>query len=280
MRIFLETSSPPSKAVRIEALAGQNIRIGREQSDGFAFPEDSFMSRAHFELIWLGAACYLKDLGSGNGTFLNGERIIASAILKDGDRIRAGQTEFLVRLEQLPQPQQGLLPLLRQSEPLFALLDAAREPDIPELLKASGEQFQSLYSGEKGEELAPFGPFLVALPPQSVLLKRLVEDGWGKSWAIYLTCQEQFDQVRKHFRHFLMVELKNGQQAYFRFYDPRVMRAFLPTCSSEETNQLFGPVTCYLMEAAQPDSLLQFTNSGQGVSQLTLPLLVSHEVAA
>jgi hypothetical protein len=79
-------------------------------------------------------------------------------------------------------------------------------------------------------------------------------------------------EVRKHFRHFLMVKLADGRDAYFRFYDPRVLRAYLPSCNAAEAAQFFGPVRRYLVEATGAEPLLQFTDTGRGAGREALPL--------
>lgn len=68
------------------------------------------------------------------------------------------------------------------------------------------------------------------------------------------------------------MRLPEGREVYFRYYDPRVLRLFLPTCTPEEINTFFGPVACFLMEAEEPDILLQFMNHGQGAEKVSLPL--------
>ena len=97
------------------------------------------------------------------------------------------------------------------------------------------------------------------------MLDTLVQQGWGKNWGVYLTCDQPPDVVRKHFRHFLMVVLPDGKQAYFRFYDPRVLRVFLPTCAEQEANLFFGPVRRYVVEDDQAEGLLSFSNTGHGI---------------
>jgi hypothetical protein len=157
---------------------------------------------------------------------------------------------------------------------LFALLDAARSPRVLELLRGSGEEHQSLYEGPKGEELADWAPYAVRLPAPSRLLETLVREGWGESWGIYFTSRKTLAEVRKHFRHFLMVKLAEGRDAYFRFYDPRVLRVYLPSCNTAEAAQFFGPVRDYLMEAKESDTLLQFMNTGRGAAREALFLAV------
>jgi len=169
--------------------------------------------------------------------------------------------------------QRRLLDILRnQPEPLFALLDAARDDRVLDLLRNSGEQYQSLYEGKQGEELASFAPYLVQLPKDSRLLMTLVQEGWGKSWAVYLTCSKPVTDIRKHFRHFLIVQTEDGRELYFRFYDPRVLRLFLPTCTADESNSFFGPVRSYLLEGEERHILLQFTSRGQGSPAKVLTL--------
>jgi hypothetical protein len=58
------------------------------------------VSRTH-GLIWLEAgSAWVADLGSSNGTFLNGEAVAAPAAIVDGDRIAFGETEFVYRTPQ------------------------------------------------------------------------------------------------------------------------------------------------------------------------------------
>jgi hypothetical protein len=45
----------------------------------------------------------------------------------------------------------------------------------------------------------------------------------------------------------------------FRFYDPRVLRRFLPLCTSDELRRFFGPIESFLIETAEADALIRFT---------------------
>lgn len=158
-----------------------------------------------------------------------------------------------------------LLRLLgNQPEPLLALLDATHERKVLELLSNSGEEFQSLY---KDAGSAAIAPHLVRLPPQSQLLKQMVQEGWGRSWGVYLTCRLPLAQLRDYFRQVLMVSLPDGVELFSRFYDPRFFRAFLETCTAAEADKFFGHISSYLMEAERPEILLQFTWTSRGVEK-------------
>ncbi|MBY6411901.1 DUF3662 domain-containing protein [Rhodococcus sp. BP-252] len=74
---------------------GQNI-IGRGQDAQFRLP-DTGVSRRHVEIRWDGRVAMLSDLGSTNGTTVNGAPV-QDWQLADGDVIRAGHSEILVRI--------------------------------------------------------------------------------------------------------------------------------------------------------------------------------------
>ena len=128
-----------------------------------------------------------------------------------------------------------------------------------------GAQYESLFEGWSKPQLALFAPYLVSLPPWSKLLGTLVTKGWGKSWGVYLTSHVAFAEVRHHFRHFLMVNMPDGKQVYFRFYDPRVLRVYLPTCTPEEIGYFFGPVSRFATEDEKPETLLEFVRRETGM---------------
>jgi len=209
-----------------------------------------------------------------------------------------------------PSLQDRLLGVLRADfQPLYAILDAARSPDIYKLLAEAkeearksweaqnpsaagptsqppaagmlegGARFESLYEGWSKAQLALFAPYLVSLPPRLKLLEELVSKGWGKSWGIYLTCNLPFHEVRHHFRQFLILNMPDGDPVYFRFYDPRVLRAYLPTCRPEEISQFFGPVWRFAAEDEKPESLLEFVRQGTGMKSNIWHLAPSETLA-
>jgi pSer/pThr/pTyr-binding forkhead associated (FHA) protein len=65
--------------------------IGRSDTAHLYLPEDKFFSRHHCLLEIAPPRCFLRDLGSTNGTFVNGRKV-QEAFLRSGDRIQGGQT--------------------------------------------------------------------------------------------------------------------------------------------------------------------------------------------
>lgn len=289
MVVFLEVRSGSQTGNRIRLNPGQLLRIGRTKASDFAFADDPHMSGAHFTIEATNDdnGCRLVDLSSRNGSWVNGQRV-STAVLANGDTVVAGETKFAVTIESIDAaetavfaaqsgiadtPQDRLLALFREDfQPLYAVLDAARDIRILALLLHHKEECQSLYEGEQGAKLAQVAPYLVRLQKESKLLEALVKEGWGKSWGIYLTSPSDLQEVRRHFRHFLEVKLPSGEQVYFRFYDPRVMRVFLPTCTPEDVTQFFGPIQNYLVEDENPKKLFRFVNTGKGSERMTIAL--------
>ncbi len=71
--------------------------IGRTSDSHLYLPDDRFFSRHHCLLEISPPRCLLRDLGSTNGTFVNGKRV-ATAALENGDKIQGGETVLLVEV--------------------------------------------------------------------------------------------------------------------------------------------------------------------------------------
>ncbi len=75
------------------ALRGERVVAGRLATSGIRLA-DANVSREHAAFIREGAGWAIEDLGSTNGTYLNGERI-SHARLRDGDTISLGASELI-----------------------------------------------------------------------------------------------------------------------------------------------------------------------------------------
>lgn len=73
---------------------GQEITVGRTTSCTITIPDDSFVSQLHARVYALDGIAYAEDLGSTNGTYLNGKRLIAPQQMVKGDRLQIGNTIF------------------------------------------------------------------------------------------------------------------------------------------------------------------------------------------
>lgn len=88
LQIFLAEESPST-----HDLTEEKITIGRLADNTLQISDDSVSSH-HAELVLENGEYHLHDLGSTNGTFINGEAV-TDAILKDGDQLRIGKIDTI-----------------------------------------------------------------------------------------------------------------------------------------------------------------------------------------
>ena len=76
-------------------ISSKIVRIGRDSNNDLQL-HDSEVSRFHVELQLEGDGFKVVDLGSSNGTFLNGDRITSAAV-SSGDRVQLGKTHLVIK---------------------------------------------------------------------------------------------------------------------------------------------------------------------------------------
>lgn len=130
----------------------------------------------------------------------------------------------------------------------YALVDTARDSRLyPLLLRATGST-RCLLGSELPEKLVRVAPFVVQLGTSDDPVRRTWrEHGEGRAWGTLVVSEASIGTLVEHLKTLFRVHLHDGSRALFRFYDPRVLRVFLPTCSPEQLREFFGPmrsVTC------------------------------------
>ncbi|MDT0344138.1 DUF1707 and FHA domain-containing protein [Streptomyces litchfieldiae] len=75
--------------------------IGRATGSGLRL-NDSSVSRHHAQLSSAGLGWLLRDLGSANGTWVNGRRVIDAVPVRPGDHVRFGAVAFRLAARELP----------------------------------------------------------------------------------------------------------------------------------------------------------------------------------
>ena len=91
---ILETNDPAIDRVTFRLPPGSVKTIGRSPGAEFIV-EAALVSRLHCQLTATADSLQLKDLGSTNGTFVNGTRV-KTAELKVGDKLSVGRLELIV----------------------------------------------------------------------------------------------------------------------------------------------------------------------------------------
>jgi hypothetical protein len=140
-------------------------------------------------------------------------------------------------------------------EEVYAVLDSARDPLVHAKLLATDAPSACLYEGRVPRPIAEIAPYLVKLRRDHRFTTQLIESGWGRSWGVFASAPADFETMRRHFRRFLRVEDDSGRTFVFRWYDPRILRVYLPTCTEAELRMVFGPLASYFAEDDDPDRL-------------------------
>jgi hypothetical protein len=172
----------------------------------------------------------------------------------------AGGTEAQL---QEPTIADALLELARKhGGQLFAILDAARSDEILQRLAQYDGTSESLFQGKGTEKYFAVSPILVDCESESDLFSWLTTEAWGQSCGVFLASSASFTDLLKHLRGLLTARTEDGTEVFFRFYDPRVLRVFLPTCTKKEREAFFGPVECFVAEPESGELVLEFGKTG------------------
>ncbi len=101
MSVVLEVTRGRHAGREFKLDGHETFMVGRGNKVQFRILGDRFFSRYHFMIEANPPECFLRDLGSTNGTFVNGRRV-RQVHLSDGDRIRGGKTELVVHVREEP----------------------------------------------------------------------------------------------------------------------------------------------------------------------------------
>jgi Domain of unknown function (DUF4388)/FHA domain len=129
VNIFLITGQSIGRKFRLRA--GQILFAGRSSSTDI-FLDENLVSRRHAKFAWMNDEVKVQDLGSTNGTFVNGRKVI-SASLRSGDKVQIGQTLMKVYFSDDP---------TADLSAIYALTDAFRERAEPATQSPRKKTFQ------------------------------------------------------------------------------------------------------------------------------------------
>jgi hypothetical protein len=96
------TGNPELVVEESEVLAPQTrfdlkdgaTRVGRSSTSDVVLKSDDYASGRHAQLTRHGGLLYVEDLGSTNGTFINGRKTVGATPVRNGDNVRIGSTTF------------------------------------------------------------------------------------------------------------------------------------------------------------------------------------------
>ncbi|MBI2686192.1 MAG: SpoIIE family protein phosphatase [Acidobacteria bacterium] len=144
--ILLTGPDGASRPVRLDT---SPFVMGRSESVNLPMPGDTMLSRQHCSFEWTGDGWIVRDLGSKNGTTVNGQNLVREHRLAPGDRIVAGRQ--IIEFE----GKKGTQPKIRSSPLEFVEEDpgVAMRPDSTFIIRLDSANLQAKPVGTASVEL-------------------------------------------------------------------------------------------------------------------------------
>ena len=159
------------------------------------------------------------------------------------------------------------------SRDIWMIVDAARDRRIfGLLLDGFYSDHHCLFSGALHPDLEVAAPYLIRLDHGSAKTQRFITQAWGNHWGVFLKCAAGLKDLRSHLRELVMVKGPTGRSFLFRYYDPRVLRGYLPTCTPNELRTVFDDIECFWMEDERPSTILSVAIDGDRLVTQTVPM--------
>ncbi len=153
---------------------------------------------------------------------------------------------------------------------VFAVLDGASIVGLRNQLYEKQPPHYCLFRGELKPDMAEVAPYLVGLIPGTPFAEWLINQKNGNHYGIFIQSRQSIIEMRRHFRSLISVYDEDGKPLIFRFYDPRVIRQFLPTCNAGELKSFFGSVDVFVAESEDGEGFSAFTINGNELKETEL----------
>jgi pSer/pThr/pTyr-binding forkhead associated (FHA) protein len=152
-QLVMHSGPTPGKVFPME---GDVLTIGREAGNAIVI-NDAEVSRKHTQFVFQGGKYIVTDLGSTNGTFVNGQRLTGQHILQPGEVISLGEQINLLFESVVPvDPNATMMSAGRQSAAPRAVAPAPRPQPVVQPIPQPVN-----YAGQ-----VPVGPAPMYAPPQ------------------------------------------------------------------------------------------------------------------
>src|ERR1700678_4275778 len=159
----------PDGAKRPLALERERYTLGRSSANELCYPEDAGLSRQHLALEKDGDTWLVRDLGSKNGTFVNGVRITSPFPLGKNDRVTAGHIALDFGENSLPPASDHTVIFIEGMTPT-----ASVSTTVATSLKGVLSQEKELEGGPQMRALIRAGRELAGNMPRAELFKLIM----------------------------------------------------------------------------------------------------------
>jgi pSer/pThr/pTyr-binding forkhead associated (FHA) protein len=128
VRLIVDQGPVRTRTVRLRAA---DTTVGRQEGCGLRIPSGT-VSRRHCRLRFRDGYLTVEDLGSANGTFVNGHRVAGKEVLRPGDRLAIGPLVFVVEYRLTPAAIDHLLRAENAAEEVEEFVEALPLDGEPE----------------------------------------------------------------------------------------------------------------------------------------------------
>ncbi len=147
----------------------------------------------------------------------------------------------------------------------YIILDGARlDEKLDEVIKLNSSGYP-LLNAKSEKYVQNLSAFLFIFQDGDQFSNLVLNQGWGQSWGIYIISTKSLNDLQLHLSKNMYASLDSGEIMYFRFYDPRVLRIFLPTCDKVQLEEFFGPVEKFIAEDEDPNYALIYSLNPEGL---------------
>ncbi len=174
MRVSLNVVAGPQTGRSFTFDQHDTFMIGRSENAQFCLPHDRFFSRHHCLIEIAPPQAFLRDLGSTNGTYVNGMRV-ETAHLKSGDRIQGGETVLQVEVTTGAADDPGIAAVADVSVPSVVTVTCLN-CGVPATVEASHPQAEMSYVCENCREKLKENPQPI---PNYQMIRVIGQGGMG-----------------------------------------------------------------------------------------------------
>lgn len=148
----------------------------------------------------------------------------------------------------------------------FVLLDGASIDGLPEMLRASGLEYECLFKGQAAIELQDVAPWLVKIDRDSRFTHRLFTESkspwhmWSKVACVFLRYNGTCEALGRHLRFFTRIADEAGTWRYFRFWEHQAMAVLLQNPEESLSARFLSPISSVITVLPRHGEALHFTH--------------------
>lgn len=140
----------------------------------------------------------------------------------------------------------------------YAILDAAKLTNLPELLERSGLEHRCLFKGDAYDELQNVAPWIIQLKEGNSFTRNLFTRSeahwhlWDKEPGIYVRSRRALDDMWRHFRKFTKIRNERDDWLYLRWWEQNFWYLALQKQVGQVQNDLTSPLDALVVPLKLP----------------------------